>query len=177
MARNINLRVKISKFPMGHTPQTFIKRQTPIFKIQPATVLQILMKPLHLNHYTVTFDGLCDLLQLPDCFASILRMLSCKWSISQGPNSCFRTALPFFPKILFHPSPPKKKKSLRRVRWDTTVIRRIKLKLPLHTPISVTDFCRNGIAMSMGGAYSKEISVAWYVTHAGMLHMTFWLGS
>ena len=119
MARNINLRVKISKFPMGHTPQTFIKRQTPIFKIQPATVLQILMKPLHLNHYTVTFDGLCDLLQLPDCFASILRMLSCKWSISQGPNSCFRTALPFFPKILFHPSPLPKNCYLkidRRVR-------------------------------------------------------------
>ena len=91
----------------------------------------------------------------------------------QGPNSRFGTASHFLPKILFHPSPPPPKKNHylnfdRRVRWDTTLIRRIKLKLRLHTPISVTDFCRNGIAMSMGGEYSKEISVAWYVTHADL---------
>ena len=42
------------------------------------------------------------------------------------------------------------------------------LKLRLHTSICVADLCRNGITRNMGGAWTKEIDVARYVTHAFM---------
>ena len=80
----------------------------------------------------------------------------------------------FFRKFYFIPPPPPPKKNRylnfdHRVRWDTTLTYQAKASV---TPFSVTDFCRNGVAMSMGGAYSKEILS---VLHDNMLHTLIYL--